>query len=585
MHSDEQVEGPSSEAGTKAEAQLDGQYTPEDACDVQAPEGVQKIEAFKVVWSKWSLIIAYTGIYALLVWISLQQYSNYSLSAYVVSDFAAHSLVSTTSMVCFLIAGVVQVPIAKFLDLTGRMEGFILMVFFMELGLVMLTACENVATYTAAMVFYEIGFSGIGYVITVFIVDTTQPKNRGWMLGAQNLPALGTTFAGAPLAQAFLDHSTWRWAFGTFTIVIPFIAVPIILSLWANQRKSRKLGVVTRRPASGRTTWQSIIHYGIEFDAIGVALFGAGVTVFLLPFTLAASSYKSWGSGIEITMFVVGGVLIIAFVVYEWFWSPKSFIAFSLLKDRNVLGACIFNLATGMAYFVWESYYTSWLQVVAGLSITHAGYVGSIYWNCVGLAGIVSGLVVRQTGDFKWVAFAGTCLMTLGVGLLIHFRKLGVDVGYIVMCQLFIGFGGGIITIAQYLALLAPSVGKKQNTQRSVAVLLSLSSLFSKIGAAIGLCIAGGIWTNEFLDSLTRRLPDTYKSQAEQIYGSLVYQLLALENPLTKDAVLGAYDDMQRKLTITATALYALAFVGLALWQDVKLEEVEGDEEKKGVVI
>lgn len=38
-------------------------------------------------------------------------------------------------MVCFIIAGVVQVPVAKFLDLTGRMEGLILMVFFMELGM------------------------------------------------------------------------------------------------------------------------------------------------------------------------------------------------------------------------------------------------------------------------------------------------------------------------------------------------------------------------------------------------------------------------------------------------------------------
>lgn len=73
-------------------------------------------------------------IYAVLVWISLRQYSSYSLSPYVVSAFATHSLVSTTNMVCFVIAGVVQVPIAKFVDLTGRMEGFILMVFFMELG-------------------------------------------------------------------------------------------------------------------------------------------------------------------------------------------------------------------------------------------------------------------------------------------------------------------------------------------------------------------------------------------------------------------------------------------------------------------
>ncbi|KAH7395987.1 MFS general substrate transporter, partial [Cadophora sp. MPI-SDFR-AT-0126] len=574
---DEQPGTPSLGMRTQIEGQIDGKFVSEDV-----PDGVQKIEAIAAVWSKWSLIIAYVGIYAVLIWIGLQQYSSYSLSPYVVSAFRAHSLVSTTSMVCFIIAGVVQVPIAKFLDLTGRMEGFLLMVFFMELGLVMLAACKNVATYTSAMVFYEIGFSGIAYVITVFIVDTTQPKNRGWMLGIQNLPALGTTFAGAPLAEAFLENKTWRWAYGTFSIVLPFISLPFVLSLWANQRKSVKLGGVTKRQASGRTTWQSFIHYCIEFDAIGVILFGAGVTIFLLPFTLAASSYKSWGSASEITMFVLGAVLIIAFAVYERFFSPKSFVAFSLLQDRNVLGACIFNVATSISYFVWESYYTSWLQVVAGLSITHAGYIASIYWNCVGLAGVISGVVVRQTGSFKWVAFAATCLTTLGVGLLIHFRQPGTDIGYIVMCQLFIGFGGGIITVAQYLALLAPSVGKERDNKLSVAILISVSALFQKIGAAIGLCIAGGIWTNEFIDALRKRLPEAAKSQAEQIYGSLIYQLMALQNPATRDAVLGAYDDMQQKLTITATAILALAFLGVSIWKDVKVTE---DDEKKGVVI
>lgn len=190
--------------------------------------------------------------------------------------------------------------------------------------------------------------------------------------------------------------------------------------------------------------------------------------------------------------------------------------------------------------------------------------------------------MIRQSGGFKWVAFAGTCLLALGVGLLIHFRQPGTDIGYIVMCQLFIGFGGGIITIAQYLALLTPSTGEEHGSNPSVAVLLSLSALFQKIGAAIGLCIAGGMWTNEFVDALRKRLPDASKPQAEQIYGSLVYQLMALKNPATKDAVLGAYDDMQRKLMITATAVLALAFVGLAVWKDVK---ALNNQEKKGVVV
>lgn len=121
-------------------------------------------------------------------------------------------------------------------------------------------------TEILSQVFYEIGFSGIAYVVTVFIVDTTQPKNRAWMLGVQNLPALGTTFAGAPLAQAFLDHTTWRWAFGIFSIVLLFVSLPFVLSLWINQRKSVELGVLAKPPSRGRTNWQSFTHYCIEFD-------------------------------------------------------------------------------------------------------------------------------------------------------------------------------------------------------------------------------------------------------------------------------------------------------------------------------
>lgn len=40
---------------------------------------------------------------------------------------------------------------------------------------------------------------------------------------------------------------------------------------------------------------------------------------------------------------------------------------------------------------IWDTYYSSYLQVVHGLSITYAGYVVHIYWNGVGIAGVFSG--------------------------------------------------------------------------------------------------------------------------------------------------------------------------------------------------
>lgn len=44
-----------------------------------------------------------------------------------------------------------------------------------------------------------------------------------------------------------------------------------------------------------------------------------------------------------IAMFVVGAVALIAFILYEKFLAPKSFIPFSLLMDRSVIGACMLS--------------------------------------------------------------------------------------------------------------------------------------------------------------------------------------------------------------------------------------------------
>jgi len=87
----------------------------------------------------------------------MQQGMSSSLTPYVTSSFALHSLTATTGIMSSLIGGLMKLPLAKVLDIFGRPEGFFIMMCFMIIGLCMMAACPNVETYAAAQVFYWVG--------------------------------------------------------------------------------------------------------------------------------------------------------------------------------------------------------------------------------------------------------------------------------------------------------------------------------------------------------------------------------------------------------------------------------------------
>jgi hypothetical protein len=58
-----------------------------------------------------------------------------NLSFYVTSSFAALPLTGTTSILSGIIGGVIKLPIAKFVDLIGRAEGFAIMTGIATIGM------------------------------------------------------------------------------------------------------------------------------------------------------------------------------------------------------------------------------------------------------------------------------------------------------------------------------------------------------------------------------------------------------------------------------------------------------------------
>ncbi|CZR57894.1 related to major facilitator MirA [Phialocephala subalpina] len=532
--------------------------------DVQA--GVKKVEAVALTWTRNELILAYFFILLVFFVVSMQQQTQFNLSSYVTSDFNSLGLLSTTSIVSSIVGGVFRLPTAKFVDLVGRAEGFGIMTGFAVMGLIMMAACRNVTTYAAAQVFYWVGFDGMAYTLDVFMADTSSLKNRALVFAFSTTPYIATTFIGPQAAASFLRTSGWPWGYGTYAIVTPVIALPIIILLKVNQRKAMKKGLLVKEK-SGRTLTQSISFYFWEFDIIGLILISAGFVLILLPFSLASLQTKGYKAPMIIVMFVIGGLCLIAFPLYERYVCPKPFIPFKLLMDRSVIGACMLANFLFISFYLWDSYFNPYLQAVHGLSVANAGYVYNIYSIGSCFWAVILAILIRVIGRFKYLALAHLCVEILGVGLMIHFRGPHHNIGYVIMCQIFIAFGGGGLVICEDMAVMAAAPHK------GVASMLALIALFSSVGGGIGSAIAGAIYTNKFPAALNRALPGNATLNAE-LYGSLVVQLGYPFGSPERDAVIYAYGDAMYYLTIAATVFLVPCFAFIAVWKDFKVKEL-----------
>ena len=537
----------------------------ESTVDSNAQPGVQNIEAVTVAWTTAALIFAYVMIWLTYFVEGILSGTANALAPYVTSAFAQHSLTPTVGILSSVIGGVTNLTLAKILDVFGRPQGYLFCIVLATIGLIMMAACDGVEAYAAAQVFYTVGNNGLQYSLSVFVADTSSLRNRGLMLAFSSSSNLITCWLAGPVSAAYLRGPGWRWCFGTFTILIPAITLPLFGLLMYNYNKAKKQGLIPKYE-SQRTAWQSFLHYCREFDAVGLILLSAGVVLFLLPFNLYTLQAEGWRSPSMICLLVFGIVLMMIFAVWERFFASTTFIPYSLLLDRTVLGACILSATLFFSFYCWNSYFSSFLQVVNDLSVTHASYVVQIYTVGSVLCSLTVGLLIRYTGRYKPIClFFGIPLSILGIGLMIKLRQPEGYIGYIVMCQILISFAAGTIIICDEIALMAAA------SHQQIAVVLAVLGLFSNIGGAIGLTVAAAIWQGILPKKLAEYLPASELPNLPTIYEDITAQLSYVVGSPARVAIERAYGDAQMMMLIAGTAVWAIGIVAVAMWRDIRI--------------
>ncbi|CAK7228853.1 Siderochrome iron transporter 2 [Sporothrix bragantina] len=542
----------------------------------KAALGVQKAEAAALVWSKPQLLATYGWIWVCFFMLALQQSILSNVMYYAYADFQAAPQLATAQILASIIGGVLKLPIAKVLNIWGRAEGFFFFEFIYLLGMIIIASCTGPSGYAAGYTLYWIGYDALYFIMDVFVADTSGLRNRAFAFAFVSTPFICTAFTGPLAAQAYLDHSTWRWAIGSFCIIMFAIFTPLGGAFKYFQLKAEKQGLFVREK-SGRTAMQSIVHYIHEFDIIGCFILMAAWVLFLLPFSLNTNGRAGYDSAKFIAMVVIGILLFPVFYVWERYFARTHFIRYELFKQRTVVGACMLAAVLYYSFYAWDLYYYYFVQVVYDLSVSKTGYmtqiynIGSCFW------GVVFGIYVRQTKHFKWACLCfGLVLQMLGSGLMIRFRGQESNIGLIVMCQIFIAFGGGTLVIGQSMAVMAAA------DRDGVPMMLALLYLFNSFGGSIGYAVSQAIYVNTFPNALRSHLPDDLKNQTETIFnGGSILQLTYPMGSPAREAINYAWGQSQRINCISSTALLALGIPAILLWKNYNVDR----KQNKGTVL
>ena len=200
--------------------------------------------------------------------------------------------------------------------------------------------------------------SGMFFTLEIIIADSSALPNRVLMFAFANSPFIVNVWTGPQIAQSFFNRYPpadttlgWRWGNGIWAIILPVVTAPILIILYLNQRKAKRMGVYPESPLRNKSAWQFLMELFIELDIVGVILITAGFALVLLAITLAGYQAEKWRQANIIVMLVIGFVCLILACLWEYRFATFPLLRWTLIKDRTVYCAC------GIGFLFWVTFY------------------------------------------------------------------------------------------------------------------------------------------------------------------------------------------------------------------------------------
>ncbi|KAK9461516.1 uncharacterized protein V1516DRAFT_622153 [Lipomyces oligophaga] len=492
----------------------------------------------------------YLSIY-LLSWCLALRYSIVtSLDPLATSSYSEHSEgLASLSIATSIISAVCKPFIAKIADSISRPFCYLIVLIFMILGSIIVAASNSISAYIVGAAMASVGSSGIDFLNALVVADLSPLKWRGFVNGLLGTPYIYNCWF-ASLIVADLEVANWRWGYGMFAIMMPVVAIPALVIMLVYEAKADKTFNPHKTHKTEKRHVLKLIYNGfLEVDGLGLLLMGFGFSLLLLPLSLYSSAQNGWKNPSLIAMFVVGGVLLFAFVAYEIWFSPFPLFP---KKDwnRTFISAVVLNFFYAISNDIALLYFSSYTYVVRDFSLKNWSYFNNAYAVSLYFFSTFAGLVFRYTHRYKLWEILGMVISIIGSGILLNGKEGATGLGALAANQVLTGMGGAFAALGATVALQA-SV-----PHSDLGVAMSILNLLSSLAASIGYAIAAVIWQNKMVIALRKYLPSSVSdADVLQYYGSIDLIVLNPFGSEIREGAIKAYKEVSYYLFAPALGI------------------------------
>lgn len=391
-------------------------------------------------------------------------------------------------------------------------------------------------------------FSGALIILAHAVPLQKRPVYTGVISGMYGIASV----VGPLLGGVFTDRLTWRWC---FYINLPLGAVT-----------AGSLILFLQSPPSKKTESAGLFKAIMRFDPVGTVLFLPAIVSLLLALQWGGTTY-AWSNGRIIGLFVVFGVLIIAFIFVQIRTGDNATVPIRVAKQRSMAFGSLYSVCLGSSFFLMVYYIPIWFQAIHGTSATQSGIDTLPMMLGVVVASIVAGGLVTTLGYYTPFTYVSIVLISIGAGLITTWTpeiSTGKWIGYQIIYGVGIGFG------MQQTMVAAQTVLPLEDVPTGVAIII-FSQMF---GGSLFVSVGQNVFTNHLVSGLAS-IPGINPTAVVNTGATQIGNLV--KDPQLLQAIQSIYNLALTKTFQVSLIMGCIGAIGAAglEWKSVKGKKIE----------
>ena len=453
-------------------------------------------------------------------------------------------------MTGFMLVNGILIPISAFLfNKYSYRKLFIIGLALFTLGSLVCAISFNFPIMMSGRILQAIGAGilmplGSNVIVTIF-----PPEKRGVAMGTMGIAMILAPAIGPTLSGYIVQNYHWNVMFyGMFFIGIIAIVIGLF---WF------KLYQSTTNPKADIP--------GIIYSTIG---FGS------LLYGFSEAGNKGWGSTEIVTMFIVGTVFIIFFILRE-LRMKAPMLSLEVLKYPTYTLTTVINMIVMMSLYGGMILLPLYLQNLRGFSALDSGLLLLPGALVMGALGPVAGKLLDTIG-IKPLAIFGIGIMTYATWEL---SKLNMDTTYLHIMWIYIVRSFGMAFVMMPIITAGMNALPPRLISHGNAFVNTMRQLAGSIGTAILVTVMTTQQTNhlsafgEELDKTNPVIQDHMRELAQQYGGESAAMKLLLEHVNKLASVEGVNDAF-----IVATIISAIALILSLFLQGKKKAQLSAEK-------